>query len=178
MDQVQDMLLPASELNELARGQIEWIERCLATGDHDNWTPHVTVRVRTWEGEDHLQMYSLLTGFNTDAEKRSALLRVGATVYESRTVPVAAVLSSEAWLAPQTERHVQPKDHPDRREVIIVAAINANNSSCALSHMEVRRVDGLIQPGTFGELQSQGAGFPLLKYVFAGFVQAVFSQRN
>ncbi len=120
-------------------------------------------------GEEKVMVFALYVPFNEHDEKHNLLLNLGRQVYGLRTFPLAAVLTSEAWVARDSD--VEPRHNPERRENVVVAGLGLDRKTSVLMTAEVTRGEhGGMVVGEFGE--KEGASFPLVDRFYQGFFAA------
>lgn len=103
-----------ADLLELATGAI----RRFLDGSHVSMPPQLIVLSRRNADEaPQCMVFACGCGFNEPHEKRMFLRIVAQNLAAARRVPMAVALASEMWLSPDTE-NVQPRDHPERQEVL------------------------------------------------------------
>jgi hypothetical protein len=164
--------IPATpaELAELARSHAEWVSTCLAPGDSRCWRPSLMVLTRT----SGIHVYVLDVPFNEGAEKRAAMTRIGRELFAAREVPAAAVMSAEAWGAPDRAGGVEPRHHPDRVEVITLAGSTVGGRHALMQRMVIGRDPaGLILPGPWNAPSTEGVEPRLLNQLWAGYFEHV-----
>lgn len=168
-----------TELLEIMTEHAGWVRECLSR-PRSSWTPSVAVLLRDLPhspGRTHL--YVLDVPFNKTDEKREAIRNVGRTLYAAQCVPALAVMSSEAWLSPDPGPGRAPADHPDRREVIIVAGSTLGGHHMALQQLPVTRDDSdKLVPGLLGEPVTKGIETTLLNQLWAGFFEVVIKKHG
>jgi hypothetical protein len=117
----------------------------------------------------------LAVPFNSDAEKREALRAVGRRLFAEKSVPVAAVLACEAWLAsmrPGDRR--RPADHPDREEVILCQGCTLGHKHAAFATLPLTRGDGnRIIPGAWRPTVTEHCEARLVLQLWDGFFEHV-----
>lgn len=164
-------------LLELCRRHAEAARSALLGGKQASLCPMLLVVSRRPGSEDDIaELICVAGGFNTEEEKVDVMRLAGRRAYEARTVPVAAVLASEAWVAAQKvgEPRCQPKDHPQRREVVVVAGTVLGHRHNAVGRMPVTRNGrGGIVLGALDGFQTAGVTLPLLQEVWRGFFAPV-----
>lgn len=149
-----------------ARG---WAELELA-GKPESMAPTLTVHSITLEAKQEVTLCSLFVPFNEHAEKRQALADLGAKFYQDQKFPQAVFLCTEAWLAQNPPPGLQPRDCPDRREVLLVFGMSFGGKSKAVVSIPVRR-DGENRMLRDGEATETREGQSvILNAFYAGFV--------
>lgn len=144
-------------------------ERELA-GKPESMAPMLIVHSITLEGKQEVTLCALFVPFNEHADKRNALADLGARFYQEQKCPQAVFLCTEAWLAQNPPPGVQPRDCPDRREVILVFGMSFGGKLRAIISIPVRR-DGENRLVRDGEVVQVMEGQPvLLNAFYAGFV--------
>jgi hypothetical protein len=165
----------------LMRQQMEWTRDCLAARLHTSWTPMLTAVLRDLAGVETQAVFVLATDFSEDAAKRAVLRKCGREVYAQEAVPVAAVLTAEAWNAPDT-RGVEPRHNPERVEVIVAFGRTLDGQLHAMANLSMERSpDQRIVPGAWSAVRTEGVTCGLLGYFFEGFMEraaARMAERN
>ena len=170
---LEEVLVGEQQLVDLMQEQVDWVQRCLET-PHDDWTPQLAVIVKQLPdiAEPKLHLCSLAVNFNEAFEKRHTLESLGRHFYGDETIPVAAVLSSEAWSAPDTPG-VEPRHNPLRKEVIQFIGSTLDGKHTAWTHIPVTRAGTSIVLGEPIEIVTKGVRAPILGHFFRGFLGAV-----
>jgi hypothetical protein len=166
----QGLTMPVERLEELMREQWQLLSQHLLEERPKSVMPALLLVLKdSPEAEEERVLLALAVPFNEDEEKRPLLRRIGQQVHEARQFPVAALLTSEAWVAPEQTPHVQPRDNPERREALIFCGSTLNFESRLLT-VPVRRdaEDRMIQDGEPEMLQAEAR---LLAQFFTGFFE-------
>lgn len=133
--------------------------------------PHLTVlTVDPFSGEEENICCIFDINFTEAGEKRAALAKIAREIYDRKHVPLVAVLSSEAWLAPEAG-NLMPSQSPRRDEVIIVSALTIQRK-CKFTFSRVSRLRGNIVCGAFEE-HSEGAEAPILERFYLDYFQPI-----
>lgn len=185
MDELRKALTPSDEIVQEVRAALrDFVDRWL-DGTSEGMPPQLMISCRSFEegkgfSEPQLHVYSLHIDFNSALEKKSALFRIGAELYDGMNIPIVVALASECWSAQwpadKPRPYILPEDDPDRREGIIVFTATfvagAGGHRFSRDYRNVRRennfllVDGEWEIGQPGEnVQS-----PLLITVWQGFM--------
>lgn len=140
---------------------------------HDAWRPQLMVMTKRrphdkeWSGN----IYVLDVPFNEAADKRAAMQRIGGDLYRQQLIPGAATMSTEAWAS--QKRGMEPRLDPDRREVVTVQGRTFIGRRTAWSTMAIGRdSNGMIVPGEFEPIVTEGVQTGLLDQLFRGFAEA------
>jgi hypothetical protein len=123
-------------------------------------------------------MFMLDVEFNDDRQKRQVMRGLGRQFHADAKCPIALALASEAWWAEWTVEQPlvgQPRDQPDRKEIILIAAADIGMRRREYAIMEIGRRDGMIVPGPWGPLQEGGEMF-LLEQFIEGFLAAFVAE--
>ncbi len=138
-------------LNEICDGQCKWMAECLADGTTESWTPHLTVVFLDLERKQSLTMMALHVPFNEAREKATAMMNCGIAAagqgLKERKIPVAAVLTSEVWRAPQ-KSNCEPRHNPDREEALLCLAVTGDNRRASRFAL-ITRIRGCIRADNF-----------------------------
>jgi hypothetical protein len=148
-------------------------------GESDDMMPHLFVMARNMEGEKKLVIVALATDFNDTDDKKRALSTVGKKFYEEQLLPVAVFMNCEAWVASMKKEEyeknpVMPRDHPDKKEVALLAGAEIGCKHFSLSWAPISR-DENNKP-TVGSWQSQDPDkmhMPILGYFYQGFFEEI-----
>lgn len=121
------------------------------------------------EFQTHIHMICVDDFMN---EKRTALRRIGAKMYEDRFVPSAIYMTCTAWVSQRTD--IQPKDDPSRGESLVCFGMLSNEpSNHLLICRDITRKDGkVVSLGDVKLSREQGVGAPLIEEVMRGFALA------
>jgi hypothetical protein len=181
MTEVEALCATPGELEGYVREHARYVADCLQKSPSTDWTPMLAVWTRREPGAPvALLLHALAVSFNEDNEKRPLLFALGKRMWaEDKTFPTAILLSSEAWAAPdhsgESGQHVQPRDSPERREVIVIHATSLDMTIQAMCMAPVTRDEGnQIVPGEFGEIiaswhEGQRVETRLLNHFVYGF---------
>jgi hypothetical protein len=166
------------ELLKLISTHSKSIDNYLADGS-TSWMPQLTVLIRDPAGgADAINLYALAVPFNTPQEKAGLLQQIGCELYASQKLPVVAVLSTEAWVAPDAGPGRAPADHPERREVICVHGSTIGGLHMAMRVLPIRRGgNNHIVPGEWGNVETEGVTTKLLNHVWVGFFADFIQQQ-
>lgn len=143
-------------------------------GGTDSLMPHLFVM-----GLDKkLTVSALAVRFNTDLEKRVAIMDCGRRCYRDREMPVLMSLACEAWESHQVtgerRKYLLPEDDPARKEIAIVFTSSVMSPlEVAISTREISRdaVGNLCAVGEWDVHNSGTARSPLLQAFFSGFFE-------
>lgn len=173
------MLVSADEFKKTMTDLCAWVRDSLADDPDTSWTPTLIVLNLSWPKlEREVHLYVLDVDFNEDEEKHALLYKIARTLYEAKKVPIAAFLTAEAWQSCRREGspRMQPRDDPNRQEIIMVAGLTLGRKLAAMNSLPIRRDhDNRIVPGEFGDLQTQGVESRLLNELFTGFANSIGS---
>lgn len=169
----------AEELLDLLTTHCKWVRECVAGSK--SWMPHVAVLTRPDPTQPAtaggIILFALALDFNGDEEKRATMLRIGRQLFSEQQIPAAAVMSSEAWTAPDCGPGKRPVDSPERREVITVAGSSMLGIRAVLRSMPITRTaDDVIVPGEWSEVLTEGVEPRLLNQIWTGFFEHVIQK--
>lgn len=164
-------LATEGQLRELLDAQKEFAAGYLA-GGADLMPPHLIVLAHEYPRapEPSRLLYALHVPFNEDDEKRAVLARIANDLYSQRRVPIACSLLSEAWRAP-LQKGVEPRDLPQRREVLIAAAVAIDRRAVCADALLTRNGVGHISIGPWHDWRP--VRFPLLDAFWLAYARAV-----
>ena len=169
----------AEELLAMVREQAAWVETCLQTL-HSSWTPNLAIKCRDLaesSKDGKWIMMALAVDFNTDEEKHRTMFQIGQRLYRDQVMPACVVFTCEAWQAEQKVPHVQPKDCPDRKEVIVLMGASLGNGHLVHASMPISRdrLD-MIVPSKFPEPITSGLQMNLLGHLWRGYFDEVIQK--
>lgn len=170
-DPQEQLLITGDEFTRLLGVVRESALRELASKP-EHVTPMLFVQSVMLGAEPELTLCSLCVPFNEGFEKRSALSGIGRKFYEEGKLPLAVFLCSEAWFAP-SRPGVQPRDCPDRREVILVFGLSLGRRFSAIISIPVRRDEANRMVPDGDAIESLDGKPTLLDAFYAGFFSAV-----
>lgn len=164
------------ELKAEMQLHMDFAKEILKDGDKDGFMPTMSVNTIDAAGTRKTTLVAIATDFNEHEDKHAIFRQAGEMFYAQERVPLAAVLISEAWSAiiPKGEPMCQPRNHPDKKEVIVVMGMRLKNrgdpTPDTLSTMATvtRHDDGHITIDDFGDF-ADAAGSELLKSFYKGF---------
>lgn len=174
--QAFDAMQPSLDrLLELVRQQQDMVNHWLEDKP-TSYLPHLLVLTK--EGPDAkecLELYALAVEFSEEEEKFRTLQMIGREIHLRKTFPIAAVLSAEAWAASQSADapHVQPRDHPERREVIVIFGRTLMGLAATCQAPITRDASDGMTLGEFGEIVTERLRMRLLDQLFLGFHQGI-----
>lgn len=156
-----------AEWGRLIDHNIEYM-RIMLEGNSGHITPHLWVEIVGEDGERGTFLHALLVPFNEDKEKRDSLYSIGRRLYPQRKMPIAVFLISEAWMSPKSVG-VQPGEHPERSEVIVIfgRSMVPERSVLVCTPVE-RRADNTIVTKGDPQINYHGQS-PLLMEFYRGF---------
>lgn len=167
--------IPATpaELAELAKAHTNWITDVLTTSPRKGWTPTIAVKTRDGPaGPGGIWMHVLDVPFNEPAEKRAALFGLGRLLYQQQVIPAGAVMSTEAWCAPDVPGRF-PADHPERLECVVLFGSSLGGRHCIMQRMVISRdPSDVILPGVWEPPGTEGEAV-LLQRLWAGYFEHV-----
>lgn len=152
-----------------------WVRKWLIEEPRTGFRPQLSIQVkRSPSGPIEILPALIDCDFNESEEKRAILFALGRRIYQDRLWPVSAVLASEAWGAPESSSSgVQPRHHPERREVIVLFGMTLVERRTASRIIDVTRGPGnVIVPAAETEAAGPGSSSPLLCYFFEGYFEA------
>lgn len=160
-----------SEFDDFFASTVKWAESCLADGDTEDVMPKVLTVGRSRDNfEMHTNVYVIASGFNDERTKWETIRKLGYQAASDGFAPLMAALISEAWRAP--EGPCQPKDNPQKIEIVMVSAVDCFRRWSRGASMAIRRrVDNTIQPGKLEEIEGGNFSMPLLEQFFVGSMQ-------
>jgi hypothetical protein len=175
-----------AQLESLAADKREWLierNRKFVDMQIENGTNGLTPFLFVMGTDEKLTVSALAVPFNTDLEKRVAMMDCGRRCYRDREIPVLVSLACEAWQSEQVvgerRKYLIPEDDPARKEIAIVfTASIVSPQRVAVSTREIvrRGVSGnLCAIGEWSEDDSGTATSPLLMHFFRGFFSHVNS---
>jgi hypothetical protein len=124
--------------------------------------------------EKSTTLCSLMVPFNEAAEKKEAMIGMGLKCYKDRKIPIAAFLTSEAWMS-SDEPGVEPRFAKSRREVIVIFGLSMDQTRKGIASIPVVRDGaGKMLADSSTEIQT-GVGTPILLWFFQGFA-AMFTK--
>lgn len=173
--QLGQFIVPRQRIVGLVKCALDAAKLQLDEARHDSYTPmlHVVVLPHTDQGigkEQHLVM-ALLVPFNEDDDKRAALRGVAKQLYGTQQIPIAACLTTEAWLSIQKvgAPHMQPRNDHFRKEVVIAMALSLNFKECVMGQLPLSRMADVLVPGEPNVMDGIDTRSPLLEEFYRGF---------
>lgn len=165
-----EFTMDAAGLEGLMRDAMEYVSGALSDPSPD-FAQCVLVRGKRFTDRVLRTMTAVLLHepFDEADEKNRAMRNVGRQVYREQLMPMAAVLCSDAWVAPDRPG-MQPRDCSDRREAIVVAGQTIGGKHQAITRMfYTRTADGMIVAGKFEAISTTAQAF-LVEQVWHGFL--------
>lgn len=174
---VEAYLLDEAAFRKFALAHVELAERWISDGVTESVMPHVAVLAKHDPDEEPTtHLHAMAVPFNTYAEKRKAMRGIGTRLHELEQIPMAVALFCECWMAPDVGG-VKPKDHPDRREGLLVAATTLGHKRAGHWSTPLDRRRGKIVPARLVETKGE-VTLPILEHVFRGFFDPVLARIN
>lgn len=151
--------------------------RALVDGQSKGITPQFTILTRDMDGTEGMVIAMLAVDFNEDHEKQMVLTSLGKKMYDEQKFPLAVSLISEGWMAPQ-EKGVQPRDNPEKKEVVMAAIANADNSlSRMICHFVKRDEQDMMSLDAEHKPEDiKAIRMPILGYFWRGFLSKALSR--
>lgn len=172
-----------AEWKQLQDYVIHWAKT--AEGSKDR-SPTLITLVCEKDGKHSFVHNAIYGNFNTQQEKDTVLKTIADKHAKEKLCPVAVGFVAEAWLAHRSsfgpeQPHVQPKDDPDRKEVIVIMVGRLRNEPIGMetlmgNYPVTRDEKGMMH---LGELWGPHAGAvsPLIRRFFSAYFQAVMDRR-
>lgn len=134
------------KLKQLVQDHCDLAHKLLLHEPHTTWVPRLTVHGL----DNRTTAFFVGVNFNTDEEKKAVMAHIGNRAFEMQLRPVYLVFLAEAWKSCQQE--VQPKDDPNRQEVITIFGLDVlagSSGRAAFTSIDITRdSEGRIIPGT------------------------------
>ncbi len=124
-------------------------------------------------------LYALAIPLNEPEEKRAVMTGLGKDIYERKHVPLLLTFSSEAWFSKQSLEgpRTQPRDDPDREEVIQFSSLSKMSKLAAMSVVPIiRNFKKQITLGERGPVVTEGVTVNILELIFDGFARAALAK--
>jgi hypothetical protein len=167
------MKLPSERFDAMVRGHATYVEQSLHD-EHKDWMPKLEVMT---EEPPHTTekrwLFAMACPFNEDAEKKFTLEKVAAQLVEARQLPLAIILSAEAWSAPEA-KGVKPRHHSLRREIMMIMAegVGVGKNRAFLAADIVRANGAITIPTGFGPIERDAEPY-IFRHFWTGFLMAV-----
>lgn len=142
-----------------------------STAGRGDFTPAVFVVAQHGPDDPEENIVFVIDGpFNEWPEKSQAMRFAGRGLYTMQKIPLAAVLISKAFMAPESKG--MPRDHPDRRDVAVVMGMSFSRKCHAMAHL-----DPTITPRVWSPIMTECES-PLVAELFIGFNEAALNKKN
>jgi len=119
------ILLEDEKFKEFVRGHHKFTLERLKDDPRKGLTPELVVLTKDMDLKEEIIYVMIHVDFNESKVKHQVMFNCGVQVYESKKVPVAVVMASEAWCSKRAHDtdypNVQPRHDPMRTEGILVA---------------------------------------------------------
>jgi hypothetical protein len=154
----------------------------LRDGNRERWIPHMTVLIVDRKtNEKSTTMFVLDIPFCEGDEKHKAMFGLGRKMYADGEGPLAVVFSSEAWTSPDV-KGVEPRHHPERKEVVhVIGMAPIGNGRPGMTTkaavMPLVRQGGKIVAGALERAQGESRSF-LLEDFYQGFMAGRLAEVN
>lgn len=175
-----NITMTAAEFDEFVDSNLNFL-RSLLADKPEGIMPHFFVQTVDMKGESTVNVFVIAGGFNDFEEKKKILQGIGQQVYANKEIPVVVALACEAWVATNPPKGTMPRDCPNKREVLLVAAKDFAAKHSKLVTIPVKRdannkmqaADEPSMKGEDGKLQS-----PILDHFFRGFSNASHNRQH
>lgn len=171
----EDARPTVEQLDSMANMCRWFVDRWL-DGTSESFPPHLHVQHCTPTDKQPKHLLAVLhIPFNTDVEKRGAMIQMGARLYGDQQIPMAVALMSEVWISQEVvgerRKYLLPEDDPERIEAVMYHVLAVDGGQRHAYRPFRRENDRLVPAGewvVFGEGNMRPI---LLGYFFKGFFQ-------
>jgi hypothetical protein len=172
---IDSLLLTAPDFRAKMTEVLAYARTKLLEDPSDSYMPTLFV----WhlgDGGEVKQTLMLLSGidFDDNRAKYAQFAALGASFHGMRQAPLAAVMISEMWRSREKpgDKHVQPRDHPDREEALSAAGATIDKKHQLMASIPIARVRGIMRPCSADWQWVEGdVETNLLNQFFAGFMK-------
>jgi hypothetical protein len=173
---VRGMLVGRQELDGLTREALRTVRRNL---ERPRKALPAGMLVLARRDQAPPERVAIILGEYAEEEKVACYRAAGAKFAGTGLCPVACVMFAEAWMVNSAdgEPDVAPKDHPARKEVVVIAG-GVQNGRLFLAHQTAgilnvsRNPKGRLVAGTFTDMGTKGE-FRLVLEFFNGWASAL-----
>jgi hypothetical protein len=174
------MLVGREELDGLAREALRTVRRNL---ERPRKALPAGMLVLARRDQLPLERVAIILGEFDEEEKVRCYRAAGAKFAGTGLCPMACVMFAEAWMVTSADKEpdVAPKDHPARKEVVVIAGGalgGVHNGKLFLAHQTAgilnvsRNNKGRLVAGTFSDMGTKGE-FRLVLEFFNGWASAL-----
>ena len=164
--------MAAEEFRKLLAAEIEFTQKLVNDMKPESLLPRFVVTGQEGSGQpNQTRVYGLDVSFNDADEKQKLFKELGARCYSEKFCPLAAFLTTEAWLSEQTD--VQPRKDPQRQEVVIVTGRSIDGQDCMANAPVFRDTGNIIRLGKFNDSYAETESL-ILKTFFESFMETAF----
>ena len=169
----KELSVSEETFRQLLANEIEATEKLVKHMRPTSLLPRFVVIGQEGEGQPQTtRVFALDVSFNDNDAKHKLFKSLGARCYAEKFCPLAAFLTTEAWLSKQTD--VQPRKDPDRQEVAIISGRSIDGKQDCMAVAPIFRDTGdIIRLGKFnsGFAETQSL---ILKTFFESFMLTAF----
>jgi hypothetical protein len=152
--------------------EIESTQKLVGDMKPESLLPRFVVTGQEAQGQPHqTRVYGLDVSFNDADAKQKLFKDLGARCYAEKFCPLAAFLTTEAWLSKQTD--VQPRKDPQRQEVVIICGRSIDGQDCMAIAPVFRDTGNVIRLGKFNDNYAETESL-ILKTFFESFMETAF----
>jgi hypothetical protein len=182
---IEPLIATKEQLVDFVKEQMNWVTLYLTENPSETWMPCVMVHAKE-DPEDTVGsrlLFALPDAFINEQTKVFALFTLGRMVnVEHKMIPVMVALSSEVWMAHDSD--YKPRNHPNRVEAISITATNIGFKECALATMIFGRNkalgdkggEGIIVPKPWDELATDKVKPYVLEHFYRGYFEETAKQ--
>ena len=168
----KDMFVSEEEFRRLLSAEVEFTRKLVENAKPVSLLPRLAVTGVRAEGQPReTRAFGLDVSMNDSEEKRRLFEGLGARCYAEQFCPLAAFVTTEAWLSTQTE--VQPRRDPKRQEAVVISGRTIDGRDCLAMAPVFRDTGNVIRLGKFDDCAGQSESL-LLNAFFGSFMKAAF----
>jgi hypothetical protein len=182
MMNLDNLKLTAEDLDKHMRMAQDYVDAMLdGKPPRSSLTPTLVVISRNLDSfEDSSIVFGMYVPFNEDEEKRPAVEGIGRKTFAMTApdaIPVAVVMVSEAWVAPEGREKCEPRHNPKRKEVALCMAMSVQKT-CRMAHRLIARLQDKMRPCGPWEVLDGKVSSPLLLHFWSGYFEAFQEHMN
>jgi hypothetical protein len=168
----KDMFVSEAEFRRLLAAEVEFTKKLVQDQRPVSLLPRFAVTGVRAEGQPReTRVFGLDVSLNDSEEKRRLFEGLGARCYAEQFCPLAAFVTTEAWLSTQTE--VQPRQDPKRQEAVVISGRTIDGRDCLALAPVFRDTGDVIRLGKFDGGPGQSESL-LLNAFFGSFMRVAF----